>query len=299
VQEPSLYLAGDLKWVIQAPFLTRQIPQPALWELPQSRDLIIQLENDPSLLQTYLKSLKRHNLGSYFEGLVYFWLEQLDDVNVIGTNLQVRDKIKTYGEIDVLFNYRGCLYHWELSVKYYACLNNPTEEQNWVGPLKKDNLKRKMDRLFDHQLPLPYQPYSQGLMKTLGLADKKAQSYPFVKGRLFWDNRAGCRANNLPNRINPAGQFSTWTDLTNHLTIIPEDTEFYTILPKERWFSTANLDDWVAYDDIGLQKACLATFENHLAPFQIILSQKNGSEIIEISRHFMMPDHWAELPNLS
>ncbi|MBO6824668.1 MAG: DUF1853 family protein [Sneathiella sp.] len=288
----SANIAEALEWVITSPFLLKGKVEPDLWSLPESQELITRVRHDPAPLNAYLAKRKRKNLGSLFEYLTFYWLENLPDVRVIGHNLQLRDEKNTYGEIDLLFEYAGHIYQWELAIKFYACDGTPEDEANWLGPLRRDNLKRKLDRLLDFQLHHLNEPYAQTLLSDLGISDRPIQCFPFVKGCLYSPHSSTEII--LPPRLAPDGLHGKWLPLHHLDSYLSEwKISHFAILTKADWLNSVPDDKWQA-TEMKLTEALNQIFNENPTPRQVAL--KAGD--VEIARPFIMPDSWSSLPRV-
>ncbi|MES2889167.1 MAG: DUF1853 family protein [Pseudomonadota bacterium] len=115
----------------------------------------------------------------------------------------------TVGEIDFLVEDRhGQRWHWELAVKFYLCappgLPVPHGQEleattaDYVGPQRRDDLDRKLHKLFRQQLRhAPPPPWSAHTW----------QPAAFVRGRLFypWGHTV-----HAPEALNPAHLRARW-----------------------------------------------------------------------------------------
>ncbi|MEP3246607.1 MAG: DUF1853 family protein [Sneathiella sp.] len=292
------YLASDLEWVITSPFLLERTPVPDLSADPQTQTLIEKIRKNPSPLADYLTTIKRHTLGTYFEHLVFFWLENLDDVHIHASNLQVRDGKETIGELDLLFRYQGQDYHWELAVKFYALTGAFDAEENWVGPLKKDTLKRKLDRLYSHQLPLIDRATTRRSLDKLGVND--IQSHVFLKGMLFTPHASLHKEVQFPRRVSNACATNPWLELADLEDWPFEPNRHINIRPKARWFSTLQEEDWqeAACTKTLIEQVTKELLKHNIPQLLSIGAPENGN-IIERSRLFVMPNGWAEAPGTS
>ncbi|MCG8491460.1 MAG: DUF1853 family protein [Sneathiellales bacterium] len=291
------YIASDLDWVINSPPLLNATSQPDLASLPQSRDLVQHAKDDPSSLLADFQSIKRHTLGTYFETLVFYWLSNLPDLQIIEKNLQIRDEKRTIGELDVLFRYQGKPYHWELAVKYYALVGDSQVERDWVGPLKKDTLGRKLTRLFDHQIPLVRHAKVSALFS--GEENETLTSHPFVKGVLFSPLLGG--KTSLPERVSPSCQQGKWLELDQLRSEKAEaglkDFTLFCNKEKPRWFSQVLQSDWqslIAPEALHIH-AKEKLLESRI-PQLYLLSSPSIEAPLQL---FIMPNGWKSEGQLS
>lgn len=291
------YIASDLDWVINSPVLLKNRPQPDLASLSESQNLIQAVKDDPSPLLAEFQSVKRHTLGTYFETLVFYWIGNLPGVEIVKKNFQVRDEKRTVGELDLLFRYQGNLYHWELAVKYYALVGNSEVEVDWVGPLKKDTLGRKLTRLFDHQIPLA----SHAKVRAL-LSEKEREtltSHPFVKGVLF--HPFFSNGNNLPNRASPDCLQGKWLELdqlkTEEAKAGLKDFTLFCNKEKPRWFSEMLQSDWQAFATVEtLHTHAKEKLQDAKVPQLYLLSSPEIEDPLQL---FIMPNGWKSDDRLS
>jgi len=292
------YVASDLEWVISSPLLTKTRPEFDLASLPETAALLTSVRDNPAPLIEFLTGMKRYNLGTYFEYLVFYWLSNISPVSVLATNLQIRDETKTHGELDLLFSYAGEVNHWELAIKFYANTATSGLEENWVGPLKKDNLKRKLDRLFDHQLPLCTTEVAK---KTLSLSNIKSEpikSSPFVKGVLFEKTKTTEAKTLLPGRIAEDCEIQFWCTISDLQANLTDNINRYCILPKMRWMSRLRDIDWRVFGCPNAHQALTEIVLDANRPQYVAFGKFDGDDVVEQRRIFIMPDNWESLPTL-
>lgn len=281
------HVADDLNWVIRSPFLTKDNVQPALWDLPETAEILAHLVKNPDHILPNLEKQKRHNLGTYFETLVFYWLENLSCVEIVASNLQIRTPERTLGELDLLFKYEGDLYHWELSVKFYSLIGDGEDEFQWVGPLKKDTLGRKLNRLYDHQIPLIQTREARALLTTHTDITQGIQSFAFVKGVLY----KGSITATLPKRINPNCTVHNWHRAED---ITPEkfaDFTHYVPLRKLQWMICPSEALWQPLTDVTM--ICDLVEKNGMPTLFAFATQHPGG-IHEVARDFIMPLGWEQ-----
>ncbi len=301
MQQPAPYLshvADDLKWIISSPFLTLQKPLPDFRDHPDTARILQRLADNPTLMTPHLAQMKRHNLGTYFETLVFYWLGELDDVQIITQNLQIRSQKKTFGELDLIFTYEDQIYHWELSIKFYANLGDPECERDWVGPLKKDNLGKKLDRMMDHQIPLLRSKEAQAVLAEWHLNTDEITSSPFVKGILFHKNAQDCKDHKIPGRVAPNCLQSRWFHLHSIDEELLQKATHYSIIPKLQWMSGCNAVTWQPFTKFNFQKDIQDRFDQTQRPLLVSFGQKDPTThlVHELSLNFIMPDNWLRAP---
>jgi len=222
----------------------------------------------------------------------------LPPVTVLATNLQIRDDKRTYGELDVIFSHERETYHWELAIKFYANTGNPLLEENWVGPLKKDNLKRKLDRLFDHQLQLCTTNPAIKALEIAGIDSTSIKSFPFVKGVLFKTDDATENLVPLPPRVFNDCHLQLWCTINDLLGQLPNGINRFCVLPKMRWMSKLLISDWTVLDGKNTLQFLYEKLEEKNIPQLIAFGRSGEDGVEEYSRVFLMPDNWESLPKL-
>ncbi len=285
----------DLEWVISAPFLLKSPPEPALAALPETGELLARLTADPAPLLAYLEATGPLNLGRYFERLMIFWLENLPAVTLLGSNIRISDDKRTLGEIDLLFLYGAVAYHWELAVKFYLNIGDGGNEASYMGPMLKDRLDRKLDRLFGHQITLPERAATKSTLLRLGI--ETVLSQPFVKGCLFHPLARLRTAPQLPDRIAPDSLSGHWLTLPEIESAALPRFDHFLLLEKKRWITPwFYRGEAISGCPERLATAMQAAFEQRSAPQLVALFRDEGREILaNAGRYFITPGTWPAL----
>ncbi len=187
-------MVRDLAWVIGAPVLpdaafpayTGHVVDDA-WcrtQLQTCAPWLAALDSEPRSLHDFIAARPTRRLGHYFESLIAFWLAYLPGMQIIASNLQVKDSQRTLGEYDfILRDASADICHWEAAVKFYLQAEPQAEQHVFIGPGARDRLDLKMDRVFSRQLKLGYTPAGRCALPP-GIALNRAQA--FIKGYLFY-----------------------------------------------------------------------------------------------------------------
>jgi hypothetical protein len=237
----------DLAWVIGSPGLL-DASHPAYhglvvddaWcsaQLQASAVWLAALDLAPLPLHSYIAARPTRRLGHYFEALIKFWLTHMPDTQLIATNLQVHDGLRTLGEYDFLFrDNSAAVCHWEAAVKFYLQQEALAEQRAFIGPGTRDRLDIKLDRVFQHQLVLGHTHAGQQALPQ-GIRLDRTQA--FIKGYLFYhastfsklaiagvsaDHLSGWWVRHAQEKLPQASADSRWI-----------------ILPRMRWLSPARL----------------------------------------------------------
>lgn len=286
------YALRDLEWVIASPFLLKDRPEPDLARHPETKALLTRLKVDPDPLLAHLATTPRLSLGRYFEQLVIFWLDNLPSVTLVGSNIPIFREQRSLGEIDLVFLFEGRARHWELAVKFYLNIGSPIEEANFVGPMLKDTLKRKLDRLYGHQLLLPAQAETASVLTALGLRD--VTSHPWVKGCLFYPRSDNDTVAPLPERVSKTGLKGLWLGRDKLTEISLPAFDHFLILEKKRWFTPYFYPEEATAGKIpALSAAIERAFAQRRIPHLVHLMRDEGEHsLTSLGNFFITPEDW-------
>ena len=254
----------DLAWVIGSPGLL-DASHPAYhgrvvddaWcgaQLQASAAWLAALDLAPLPLHSYIAARPTRRLGHYFEALIKFWLTHMPDTQLIATNLQVHDELRTLGEYDFLFrDNSAAVCHWEAAVKFYLQQEPLAEQRAFIGPGTRDRLDLKLARVFQHQLVLGHTHAGQQALPG-GIRLDRTQA--FIKGYLFYHASTFSK---LATAGVSAAHLSGWW-VRHSLEKLPQASadSRWIILPRLRWLAPARL----AADDASVMT--YATLGNQL-----------------------------------
>ncbi|WP_299096683.1 DUF1853 family protein [uncultured Winogradskyella sp.] len=131
---------------------------------------------------------KKLRLGKWIEVFTLFQLQQMDTVEILAENLQIKNNKQTIGEIDLLLLQNELPIHLEIAYKFYLYDDlqtylNPLDY--WIGPNRNDSLSLKLKKLKDKQLPLLHKPETKTVLKTLGYESHQFEQFVNFKAQLF------------------------------------------------------------------------------------------------------------------
>lgn len=284
----------DLNWIINAPFLLEDRPDPDLAALPETRIFLRNLQENPAPLLAHLEHLNRHTLGSYFEHLVVFWLKNLPSVTILATNLQIFDDKTTIGEFDLLFTHGKRTYHWELAIKFYLNIGRGFRESDFVGPRLQDNLDRKLTRLFGHQLQLGEKPEARDRLHQLSI--RSIHPFPWVKGALFqpygndhWPSQS------LPKRISRTCLQGRWLRITELDAAAFPEFDYFLFPQKPNWLAARYYPDEAHMGGKReLEEMALHALKKRPSPLlAYLLAETSDRDLKILERLFIVPERWA------
>ncbi|WP_221799610.1 DUF1853 family protein [Oceanobacter mangrovi] len=229
----------DLWWAIKSPSLLD-----CDWSPAAPAWLINQLARMPHAGQWPLPPGCNHSrLGLVFESLWHHWLEQT------GwrwqANLHISAAGKTLGELDVLFDDGQQQRHLELALKFYLGYGNGADSE-WIGPNRRDRLRRKLDHSRDHQLPLAATAAARPQLQSHNWAINESSA--LMRGCLFWPCDQSQQPE-LPVEANPAHWSGFWCharDIRRYLT-----DGHWVILARDEWLSPV-----VAQKVVSAERLC-------------------------------------------
>ncbi len=185
-----------------------------------------------------------------------------------------------------------------MAIKFYACDGDPLNEADWLGPLRRDNLKRKLDRMFDHQMKICKLEEATPTLIKLNVNSSDLSVFPFVKGCLY--DPISCGAQKRPTRISDGSLKSYWISLQEFTSAnIDKKLDFptvFSVLEKKDWLSPVKSEDWQDYSAANLYKIMTDIFEHNPTP-KLVAFGKNNTRT-ELSRIFIMPDDWSSLDRI-
>lgn len=187
-------------------------------------------------------------IGKQAEFCFAHYLEHSLRYKLISSNIQVNGKAQTIGEIDYLVfdSKTETTLHVELACKFYLYDSNLNTNKTscWVGPNKKDTLKKKLDKFKLKQFPLIKLPETLRILKELQIKGSTIEQQLCLKAFLFIrkDSQPNRFANNFKNCI--VGYWIPFLDFTAE-----DPSAFYAIPKKKEWLLTLDTPrEWFGLD---------------------------------------------------
>jgi uncharacterized protein len=286
----------DLVWALTSPPLMAKANGWQLAHIPSHLELEGWLEtinNNPSLLESFLKDAQANRLGIYYEFLLKFFFEYHPDYQLLMHNHPVFQEKRTMGAFDFIYkNKENQTIHRECAVKFYLGVpkghENPSAWNNWWGPNKVDRLDIKLRRLMEHQIPLSDTPQALEMLAQENIhIDKKEID---LKGYLCYPLNSDMPA---PTDINPNHLRATWLDY-NTIDALPKRC-YWDILPRLRWLSPVAFPEKPELTTSKLVKTLDQHFKKMHAPLLIVRLKKVLKQYIEQERFFITPSDWQTL----
>lgn len=168
----------DLNWLLTTPSILQS-------------DWTVSDEQIASSIQTPFDRiepfrLNTYRMGLYFEYVVQQWLLNDTRYELFQKNIQVQEGNQTIGELDILLfdRLKSEYEHWELTLKFYLCIEPEKGVYGCIGKTRADNFGDKIMRLREKQLKLCEFGATQQYLNSINV--KVASSYALFKGILFY-----------------------------------------------------------------------------------------------------------------
>ena len=274
-----------LAWLLDAPDLLD--PHDPYWEnkiaslgevRPDVARWLEQLDADPAALVAALGERVYTRLGLYAEKLMAFYFRERGEL--VAHGLQVRSsRNDTVGEFDFLLDAGDDgVEHIEFATKFYLLEGTSAARfDTFVGPNLADSLGAKMRKIFTRQLELGIHPAAQALLERPVI-----RARALVKGWLFYP--AGGHQ--------PMGGISAqhcrgfWCALAE---VGGLQADHFVVLPRMQWLAPYLGD---ASDAVMGKEELQAALAGAAMPSLVAAVRKEGGDIIETARGFIVPDTW-------
>ncbi len=287
LQDPHV---RTLSWLIDAPNLLDA--QAAEWVGriaslgPADEDTfnwLSALDRTPQELHASLELNPYTRLGRYAEKLMAFYLQSRQRLFAHG--VQVRSaQNETIGEFDFLLRNGDGLLHWEFATKLYLLESSGRGHQAdyFVGPNLADTLGAKIRKIMERKLNLSRHPAA-----LLQLPQPVTQAQALVKGWLFYPGRTPA-----PQQV--AGVSAShcrgfWCAFEE---IGQLNAEYYLPLQRLSWLAPAKAASQHGLDKAALQATLAEHFDNSTTPVLVALMQREGQDLLESDRGFIVPNDW-------
>ncbi|OLS62244.1 hypothetical protein PSEMO_31550 [Pseudomonas putida] len=292
----------DLAWALLSPPMLAQAPWPQRHPLagsgwvddPQAlRDWLLALDRDPAPLLDWLSYLASRRLGMYYERLWQFALQQAPGVELLASNLQIRQGGHTLGELDIVLRDRDGVHHLELAIKFYLGPESGggIDPAHWLGPGCHDRLGHKLDHLAAHQLPISARPESREALAGLGLDQVEARLW--LGGYLLYPWHVDADS---PQGVHPQHFRGHWLhqrDWPAFHAAHPEGR--WQLLPRQAWLGPARVAAEDVWSARKLQDWLTALDPQAQAQLMVRLEPGEDGDWLEAERAFLVADQWPHL----
>jgi hypothetical protein len=258
-------------------------------QLSLHRDWMKSLDQDSSVLSTWLEEHNPVLIGKRFEALVGFWLTNSPHFNLISSNLTLQENGKTTGEIDFITEEldTGRILRMEVACKYYLGSHKSSEWKNWIGPNGIDNLELKLKKI-PRQLST----------KTVEISNSEVKLTPawFLKGYFF--HHYSILGKHRDTKWSDPHYNAGWFLRTNELNVISNEFAQWLILPREFWMSpySGEPGEFEIFDGSEMKKQVMRLIQLHQKAQMVVQVQVSDNRVTEMSRGFVVKPSWPFMP---
>ncbi|MBO3276544.1 DUF1853 family protein [Pseudomonas schmalbachii] len=289
----------DLAWTLLSPPLLAATARRQRHPLAASRwhsepnqlaDWLQEQDRQPGELAAWLDAEPRQRLGRYYERLWQFALEQAPDIRLLAANLPVRNNGHTLGELDLLVEDDDGPHHLELAIKLYL---GPARDgpEDWLGPGAEDQLTRKLQHLYDHQVPLS--STAEGSAVVQAFTDSPVQASLWLGGYLFYPWPQDCPP---PAGADPRHLRGRWLHRRDWDLYRRQSSGRWQMLPRAQWLSPARISPEQSWDEAQFEQWLEQLPEDGFPQMLARLTLRDG-DWQECERLFLVSDRWPDEPS--
>lgn len=262
-------------------------------ELERCVPLLSALDHKPEPLIEFVETGSRQLLGKRFEKFVEYWLRFSGAYEVLLSNTQIKQGLRTIGELDFVVKHleSGELWHFEVACKYYLGYKNSSLWSNWLGINAKDSLEEKMTK-FDRQLSIFQKPEGKELLQRERLI--QPQSFLLMKGYFFyeWKSFRGTKSPKYSTGEHHTGVFLKRSEMPAFFSA----HNSWVILNKQHWFSNySSVNSLEVYSELAVIKRVTEILEQYNFGVMLARLNSNSSIPLEDMRVVVVPDSWPSL----
>ncbi len=189
-------------------------------------------------------------IGKQAEFCFAYYLKHSQRYELIASNIQINGETETVGEIDYLVfdSKTKATLHVELACKFYLFDSslNESEMNEWIGPNRKDSLKKKLDKLKLKQFPLIRRKETQVTLKELQIDVNTIKQQLCLKAFLFL--RKGSQVNKFSENYQVC-IVGYWLPFAEFIS--EEKTAMYAIPRKKEWLlPTEDSGEWFSFYEV-------------------------------------------------
>ncbi|WP_353668076.1 DUF1853 family protein [Marinomonas sp. THO17] len=280
-----MQIIEDLQWLVEGHVLESDFDLSPYWcaDLEQR---LAKLRQDNQPLLDRIARTKSHFLGSYFEALFSFAIEQLTELKIIKEHFQIDQMGKTLGEVDMLVRLpTGEIHQFEIAIKFY--LQRPDLAPNdWIGPNKNDSLHKKVTRARQHQLTLLSTSVGKQWLEQHNITSE-VESNLLIFGR-FYMALNNSRAIELWFAEEVLGG---WIRASQFIQLQAYFSCFY-VLQKPHWMSNPLEDANSTFFSRESAYNLVSLFLRDERPIHLFMLPSLGASKVSGKCIFVVPDHW-------
>lgn len=214
-------------------------------------------------------------IGKQAEFCFAYYLEHSQRYELIAANIQINGETETIGEIDYLVfdSKTQATLHVELACKFYLFDSslNASEMNEWIGPNRRDSLKKKLDKLKLKQFPLIERKETQVTLKTLQIDSNSIKQQLCLKAFLFIRKHSQIYkfSENYQECI-----IGYWLPFSEFM--LEDKTAIYAIPKKKEWLlPLENSGEWFSFYEV--KNLIKIQIENNQS---VLVYKKIGSQIV-------------------
>ncbi|WP_256665912.1 DUF1853 family protein [Pseudomonas sp. 8Z] len=292
----------DLIWTLLSPPLLaatakaqRHPLQASIWQREPERlhAWLLQQEQSPAALLSWLTHKPLHRLGLYYERLWQFALHAAPDLEVVAANLPLRQNGKTLGEMDLLLRDAEGEHHLELAVKFYLGPRTAdgADTTHWLGPNGHDRLDLKLAHLTRQQLPLSSRREARSTLRLLHMEQPAAAFW--MSGYLFQPWPQGCTPPRGASDAHLRGHWLYRRDWADFAAQHPGAC--WQPLPRLAWLARARVEASERWPEENVQQWLHAQPEHAKTQLLVRLEEDQTGDWLEVQRLFVLNDQWPEV----
>jgi hypothetical protein len=235
---------------------------------------LMQLDQSPEPLQLWVAKQKSWRLGIRFESFWSFiftrllarreildWTSHVQIFDKQSTAARPNKSNNTLGELDFVYrDNQQQFHHLEVAVKFYLLKPDQTGHRHLIGPNGADWYERKLEHLFQKQLPLSALADSRAIIAerfSVNPNQLSCRQQGIIKGMLFYPaHLTGDLTKEEKNSINPECLHGDWITLEHWQQIESTEECRWVIIEKLSWLCPQVFQ--------ALTDACLTNKEMHL-----------------------------------
>ncbi len=293
-------IVNDLAWVIGSTPLMSFSPKNEAYhkltsnwfqsELERCSPFLLELDAHPEPLIEFVETESRQLLGKRFERFIEYWLTYSGAYEVLLSNVQVKEGLRTIGELDYVIKHTesGELWHLEVACKYYLGFKNSGIWSDWLGINAKDSLEEKMTK-FDKQLCIFQRAEGKELLQRERI--RKPNSYLLMKGFFFfeWKSLKKSKPPKYATDGHNTGVFLKASEIPQFF----KSTNSWVILNKQHWFSLySSTDTLEIYSELKVVKRIREILAEYNFGVMLARLDPYSSVPLEDLRVVVVPDSW-------